>query len=210
MIDQWPRSLSPVVQLWQSLCNSRPLSPHDWPCSHIQCGDHGKSMRAPPVPVCTLHDTGYSTHTHTLQNKDQRLHSSLVFIYVLFINRFRFLSCYLAHPSGQYWAVLWSPGMWKLAQILSAINFCYATQAHLMHYWSDTSSSWNENEWSLQSFFFSPSPNTSFTCYITDTFPSFVFILHRSTCSRVRQIIFFLFSSPPFSQTEPEKMRSNC
>lgn len=37
------------MQLWQSLCNSRPLPPHDWPCCHIQRGDYGKSTRPPPV-----------------------------------------------------------------------------------------------------------------------------------------------------------------
>lgn len=55
LLHQWQTAFSVplVMQLRQSLCNSRPLPPHDWPCCHVQCGDHGKSPIAPPLPVCT-------------------------------------------------------------------------------------------------------------------------------------------------------------
>lgn len=101
-------SVPPVVQLWQSLCNSRPLPPHDWPCCHIQCGDYGKSLRAPPCfcvhPVWNITTRQRDTHTrltHTLQKIKTRGCSSRWFLFMcLFINWLSFLSCYLAHPAG--------------------------------------------------------------------------------------------------------------
>lgn len=90
------------MQLWQSLCNSRPLSPHNWPCRHIQCGDHGKCDS-----IARSRLRHHDTSRHTLQNKGQRLYWPLVFIHVFFIT-YVFLSCSLAHPSGteQYCAIL--------------------------------------------------------------------------------------------------------
>lgn len=46
------------LQLWQSLCNSRPLSPHDWTCSHVQRGHYGESrnlMHETFIHALTLH-----------------------------------------------------------------------------------------------------------------------------------------------------------
>lgn len=46
------------LQLWQSLCNTRPLSPHDWTCSHVQRGHYGESrnlMHETFIHALTLH-----------------------------------------------------------------------------------------------------------------------------------------------------------
>ena len=100
-------SVPPVVQLWQSLCNSRPLPPHDWPCCHIQCGDYGKSLRAPPCfcvhPVWNIKTRQHNTHTrltHSKKIKTRGCSSRWSLFKCLFINWFSFLSCYLAHPAG--------------------------------------------------------------------------------------------------------------
>lgn len=129
-------SVPPVVQLWQSLCNSRPLPPHDWPCRHIQCGDYGKSMRptAAAFFVCTLSETSRHELAHTqeltLRNKDQRLQRSLVFIYV-FIHQLILVFCHamwhtLVELSGTV-----NPRHVKLAQTFSATNLCYATSCNI-------------------------------------------------------------------------------
>lgn len=44
-----PMTCSLSTQLRQSLCNSRPLPPHDRPRRHVQRGDYGKSVTPPPA-----------------------------------------------------------------------------------------------------------------------------------------------------------------
>ncbi len=53
-----PFPFLPFPQLWQSLCNTRPLSPHDWTCSRVQRGHYGESrnlMHEAFIHALTLH-----------------------------------------------------------------------------------------------------------------------------------------------------------
>lgn len=93
------------MQLWQSLCNSRPLPPHDWPCRHIQRGDYGKSTRSPPVfcpqPVWNI-TTRARTHTR-LRIKTRGCSGHWFLFVCLFISWFGFCPTLwhtLLEPSG--------------------------------------------------------------------------------------------------------------
>ncbi len=187
-------SVPSVVQLWQSLCNSRPLPPHNWPCRHIQCGDYGKSMRPPPVSVCTPSERSQHRHTRlTVQNNDQRLQQSLVFIYVFIHQSIYFLSCYLAPPGGAEQCCK-SPACGNLLKHL-------VQQIYVMpcKFTSCTINLTQAPPEMRMSDYCSVFLNINFAPYITTTFPSFLFILYHSTHCRVSWIIliFFLHSAKP-------------
>lgn len=200
-------SVPPVVQLWQSLCNSRPLPPHDWPCCHIQCGDYGKSLRAPPCfcvhPVWNITTRQRDTHTrltHTLQKIKTRGCSSRWFLFMcLFINWFSFLSCYLAHPAGaeQHCKEKKNPACWKWLRQLN-VTPCKLTSCNIN---LTRVSSWNENEWLLQRFwktFASLHNKRTFSCssYITRLAAEWV----------GSSSLFLLFFFPPHS-AKPNLMK---
>lgn len=200
-------SVPPVVQLWQSLCNSRPLPPHDWPCCHIQCGDYGKSLRAPPCfcvhPVWNITTRQRDTHTrltHTLQKIKTRGCSSRWFLFMcLFINWFSFLSCYLAHPAGaeQHCKEKKNPACWKWLRQLN-VTPCKLTSCNIN---LTRVSSWNENEWLLQRFwktFASLHNKRTFSCssYITRLAAEWV----------GSSSLFLLFFIPPHS-AKPNLMK---
>lgn len=206
-------SVPPVVQLWQSLCNSRPLPPHDWPCCHIQCGDYGKSLRAPPCfcvhPVWNITTRQRDTHTrltHTLQKIKTRGCSSRWFLFMcLFINWFSFLSCYLAHPAGaeQHCKEKKNPACWKWLRQLN-VTPCKLTSCNIN---LTRVSSWNENEWLLQRFwktFASLHNKRTFSC------SSYITRLAAEWVGSSSLFLLFFFSSP-FSQTKlDEGMKLNC
>lgn len=201
-------SVPPVVQLWQSLCNSRPLPPHDWPCCHIQCGDYGKSLRAPPCfcvhPVWNITTRQRDTHTrltHTLQKIKTRGCSSRWFLFMcLFINWFSFLSCYLAHPAGAEQHCKEkkkNPACWKWLRQLN-VTPCKLTSCNIN---LTRVSSWNENEWLLQRFwktFASLHNKRTFSCssYITRLAAEWV----------GSSSLFLLFFFPPHS-AKPNLMK---
>lgn len=201
-------SVPPVVQLWQSLCNSRPLPPHDWPCCHIQCGDYGKSLRAPPCfcvhPVWNITTRQRDTHTrltHTLQKIKTRGCSSRWFLFMcLFINWFSFLSCYLAHPAGAEQHCKEkkkNPACWKWLRQLN-VTPCKLTSCNIN---LTRVSSWNENEWLLQRFwktFASLHNKRTFSCssYITRLAAEWV----------GSSSLFLLFFIPPHS-AKPNLMK---